>query len=93
MLKFLNFKTFLSLIVIILFASTIYASSGSNSGNPFWGESCVTTTTGGGSSCYVTKTTCTQYIFWIPVGSSTHIDNIDCSNIDTGTQNQSTGLE
>lgn len=46
-----------------------------------FGTECETTTTGGGSSCYVTKTVCKRYFLWIKYDTEVTIDNIDCSHI------------
>ena len=90
---FLNFKNVANLLFVLSLSTTLYASSGSNSGNPFWGQSCETIVTGGGSSCVVIKTVCTQYILWIPVGTNVENVTIDCSNVGGGSQNPNTGLD
>lgn len=93
MIKYFKFKNMVSLLFVVCLSTALYASSGSNSGNPFWGESCETVVTGGGGSCIVTRVICTQYIFWIPVGTNVRSVDIDCSNVGGGTQHQNTGLE
>ena len=46
-----------------------------------FGSECITTTTGGGTSCYVTQTVCNHYFLWIKYDSEITSLTIDCSNI------------
>ncbi len=47
----------------------------------FIGTECETVTTGGGDSCYVTKSICKKYFFWIHYDTVVTVESIDCSHL------------
>lgn len=46
-----------------------------------FGSQCETTTTGGGTSCYVTKTVCKKYFLFIKYDTELTDMEIDCSHL------------
>jgi hypothetical protein len=67
---------FLSIGLILLFLFPMKAEA------RFIGSDCETYTTGGGESCYVTRTVCSKYFFWIRYNTTITIDDIDCSHLE-----------
>lgn len=46
-----------------------------------FGSDCEEITTGGGSSCYVTRTVCRKYFLWIRYDTEIREVSIDCSHL------------
>lgn len=47
----------------------------------FIGTECETVTTSGSDSCYVTKSICKKYFFWIRYDTVVTVESIDCSHL------------
>ncbi len=67
---------FLGLVLLFTVLLPIEAEA-----RPFIGSGCQTITTGGGDSCYITRTVCNRYFLWIKYDTEINITGIDCSNI------------
>ncbi|PVX49223.1 hypothetical protein C7377_1867 [Balneicella halophila] len=66
---------FLGLVLLFLFILPMKAEAKA------FGSDCETTTTGGGESCYVTKTVCKRYFLWIRYDTELTDMQIDCSHL------------
>lgn len=73
MKRFLIYGLFLFMLVVFIPLKT--------EARPFIGSDCYTVTTGGGESCFVTKTICRRYFFWIHYDSEITDVQIDCSHL------------
>lgn len=67
---------FLGLLLLFVLLLPIKAEA-----RPFIGSDCETITTGGGDSCYITKTVCKRYFLWIKYDTELTDMEIDCSHL------------
>lgn len=66
-------------LLVGVFASLFFLPSQADA--KMFGQECETVVTGGGESCVITQTICSQRFFWINVGTNVESFDIDCAHL------------
>lgn len=68
---------FTKFIIALVFTGMFFVPGTADA--KMFGKECYTVTSGGGESCVTTRTVCKQRFFWINVGTTVDVSDVNCN--------------